>query len=803
MDGSYPIVGLDQAALTWALDAIPPAFPLAASVAVNPVLGFACQDLAQTTAILDKTGGARLTAPRTWYGQRIADGEITTHDLVVAIAEGAGEIALGAVESLRVAARADRPAPRPLPLVTDLARAPGEPDWSAFVADRIDVWAAGYFDHGQALWAPAHAVTAFADWRAFAGHDLATELVGLRSFRGFIADLPGEPAALIRTAVEKLGLSVEAQRAYFLRLLHAMNGWSQVASHARWTARRDGRGDATLEGLLAVRLAWELFFQMRGHGGKLVDWPIVHESYSRVFAPDLEAQTDALLHQAYEHAQRRRLAGALAARPEPPPAVPTRPALQAVFCIDVRSEVLRRHLEAQDAGVATLGFAGFFGVGVGYASASDGVVEHRLPVLLRPQVHGRAADLGSEAMQTSRLDARAARAVERFKSGAVAAFAYVESLGFTALTGLLGGSAARPASAAPVLDAQVSLETRIDIAYGALKGMTLDRDFAPIVLLVGHGAHVRNNPHAAGLQCGACGGHAGDINARLLANLLNDVAIRQGLAERGLVIPDDTRFVAALHDTASDSVTLLDAGAAPGLDQAKAWLEAASRAARQERARRRPGAAAVVQSTDAARHFAEVRPEWGLAGCHGFIAAPRARTRGLDLDGAVFLHDYDAKRDPDFAQLEAILTAPVVVASWINLAYFGAQLAPEIYGGGDKLLHNVVGGFAVGEGRRLDPRPGIPWQSLRAEKDIHQPRRLVVVADAPRQALTTILDRHPDLKAWFSNGWISLAALDEEGGLTYWWGAANGWVIRPQPEMGAAFRGRRPSISSIGEANRV
>lgn len=779
MDGAFPITGLDEAALTWAMDAIPPAFPLAASVAVNPVLGFSRHDLARTTAILEQTAGARLTAPRTWYGQRLADGEITPDDLAAALAEAGVEATPSAVERLGMAAHRDRAAPRPLPMITDLARGPGAPDWSAFVAERIAVWAAGYFDHGQALWSPERAHTAFEDWRAFAQVDLAPELAGLKDFRAFVKALAREPADLIREATESLGLGVETQRAYFLRLLHAMGGWSQVASHARWTARRDGRDDATLDGLISVRLAWELFFLARGRGAKLADWASVRAAYGRAFAPDPEARTDALLHQAYEHAQRRKLARVLGARRRAEPTAAARPALQAVFCIDVRSEVLRRHLEAQDPGVVTLGFAGFFGVGVGYAAASDSVVEHRLPVLLRPQVLGHAANLGSESERKSRLDARAGRAVERFKSGAVAAFAYVESLGLTALTGLLGESASRPACSEPVLDAEVALRARVDIAYGALKGMTLDRAFAPIVLLVGHGARVRNNPHAAGLQCGACGGHAGDINAKLLANLLNDKAIREGLAERGLVIPDDTRFVAALHDTASDAVALLNAEGAPGADQARAWLDAASRAAREERARRRPGGAAVTRSADAARHFAEIRPEWGLAGCHGFIAAPRARTRGLDLDGAVFLHDYDARRDPDFSQLEAILTAPVVVASWINLAYFGAQLAPEIYGGGDKLLHNVVGGFAVGEGRNLEPRPGLPWQSLRASQDTHQPRRLIVAVDAPCDALTAILDRHPDLRDWFASGWIKLAAFDDAGALTSWWSPSKGWPRHP------------------------
>ena len=48
--------------------------------------------------------------------------------------------------------------------------------------------------------------------------------------------------------------------------------------------------------------------------------------------------------------------------------------------------------------------------------------------------------------------------------------------------------------------------------------------------------------------------------------------------------------------------------------------------------------------------------------------------------------------------LELILTAPVVVASWISLQYYGSVVAPEAFGGGNKLLHNVTGGVGVVEG---------------------------------------------------------------------------------------------------------
>jgi hypothetical protein len=48
--------------------------------------------------------------------------------------------------------------------------------------------------------------------------------------------------------------------------------------------------------------------------------------------------------------------------------------------------------------------------------------------------------------------------------------------------------------------------------------------------------------------------------------------------------------------------------------------------------------------------------------------------------------------------LELIMTAPVVVASWISLQYYGSSVAPEAFGGGNKLIHNVVGGIGVVEG---------------------------------------------------------------------------------------------------------
>ena len=146
--------------------------------------------------------------------------------------------------------------------------------------------------------------------------------------------------------------------------------------------------------------------------------------------------------------------------------------------------------------------------------------------------------------------------------------------------------------------------------------------------------------------------------------------------------------------------------------QAKAWLKAAGKIARGERALRLPHAANEGTVARRSRDWAETRPEWGLAGCNAFIAAPRTRTAGKSFEGRAFLHDYDWRQDKSFGVLELILTAPVVVASWISLQYYGSTVAPAVFGGGNKLLHNVTGGIGVVEGNGGQLRAGLPWQSV-------------------------------------------------------------------------------------------
>ena len=189
---------------------------------------------------------------------------------------------------------------------------------------------------------------------------------------------------------------------------------------------------------------------------------------------------------------------------------------------------------------------------------------------------------GEGPEQQARIDARAKRAWGRFSQAAVSSFAFVESAGLLHAWSLLRDGlglkrAAAPAEPPPHPVAALPLADRIATAEAVLRAMSMTAGFAPLVLLAGHGANVVNNPHASALHCGACGGHQGDVSARLLAGLLNDAEVRAGLLPRGIEIPADTLFVGALHDTTTDAVTLYAADhASPAhagaLRQAEAWL---------------------------------------------------------------------------------------------------------------------------------------------------------------------------------------------------------------------------------------
>ena len=87
-------------------------------------------------------------------------------------------------------------------------------------------------------------------------------------------------------------------------------------------------------------------------------------------------------------------------------------------------------------------------------------------------------------------------------------------------------------------------------------------------------------------------------------------------------------------------------------------------------------------------------------------------TAGADLGGRAFLHSYDwraddglwhAGADPDRAGGRGELDQPAILR---------LDRGAGAFGGGNKLIHNVVGGIGVVQGNGGILRPGLPWQTV-------------------------------------------------------------------------------------------
>lgn len=750
------------------LGRIPPLWPLKHFVAVNPFVGMLDQTFTAACARVQTVTGSLPLLPPAEYRKLWQTGAIAPSDL-----EQVADPVWTPVRLLDLLASDGPTIPGPLPTFADFIDDHSRTShWGPLVVEEISKWCAVAFDENQTTWkSPWSDEGLYAGWKAAAGMDRNPEAWGLTGFRAFVAGLPDDSAGCIRFCIGRLSPPVDASH-FLHRQLVTISGW---AGYLQYRVREDslrGRGNESLRDLLAIRLAFDAALH-----AAFGDEPGLAEAWRSLAAPEPVSEWIeglARWQRAYENGYQRSVAQRLVGAPRR--GTPVRPPVQAVFCIDVRSELFRRHLEASLPGLQSIGFAGFFGFPVAH-EATPGALTSRCPVLLVPPVTSCEV-LDPEAQEADRTSRARSDAWRAIQNSAASCFSFVETVGLGFV-----GTINRPTSPPPPACGQArpsarlresaSPEARASMAEGALRNMSLTSNFARLILICGHGSQSANNPFASGLDCGACGGHAGDVNARIAAAALNDPAVRVVLKSRGIEVPADTCFVAAIHNTTTDQVSILDesdlpASHAADMHNLQSALEKAGRATRGERAARLgidPGTAeeAITAFTRRATDISELRPEWALANNAAFIAAPRRRTTEHNLDGRVFLHDYDESADPDSRVLTLILCAPVVVASWINLQYYGSRVNPDLLGSGNKALHNVLGGIGVVEGNGGDLRTGLPLQSLHdGERFVHEPRRLSVFLEAGTDRIDGVLRNHRAVKDLFDHGWIHLFAFRDK-----------------------------------------
>ncbi|HYW30556.1 MAG TPA: DUF2309 domain-containing protein [Gemmatimonas sp.] len=781
---------------------IAPAWPLDRSIAVNPYWGWIDRPIAEAAANFGSVTGSSLTMPRAWYREQDAAGRLPDAIIERALERTGAPLS---VADVRSALQAEAPAPTPFPTFTDTrdAMRRGTPSMQSVevMLAQIGRVAENFVDQGAAAWSPDRSGGLYALWRRLARVDRSPLLLlELTTMGDAIGALSADAMSLITHALDTLPVPRSARETYLTALLYSVSGWASLAAQRRWDARRAGADDAMLVDLLAIRLAWELASH-RAIDGTMVSlrWTHARAVWEKAAAALQDDQTvDWVLQEALETRYHEQLACALGAElpahafATGPSSLPTVRA-QAVFCIDVRSEPMRRALEAVDSEVRTLGFAGFFGLPITYTTP-DGATRQQLPGLLSPAWEVRDVASDGALAGTGSADGRYGEAWRSVMLGAPSTFTAVEATGLLGAAALVNGAfkpvppvsgvptppsatapAFRPVLVGKAGDEATSIADRAALAAGLLRGMSLTSGFARVVAFIGHGASLTNNPQAAALACGACGGHSGEVNARAAASLLNDPAVRDALVAEGIVVPAATRFLAGCHDTVTDAVTLFSDSPFPAdrWNEIEALSHALLLAGNRCRSERAP-ALGLAERTPAelrddvahrAADWAQVRPEWGLARNGVFIAAPRSRTRDFDLRGRAFLHEYAWQRDTDFTVLETILTAPVIVAHWINLQYYASTVDPDRFGSGDKTLHNVAGGSAgVYEGAGGDLRIGLARQSLHdGTKWQHEPVRLGVYIEAPADAIDTVIARHDVVRHLVEHGWIHLHVIDVDG----------------------------------------
>jgi uncharacterized protein YbcC (UPF0753/DUF2309 family) len=800
-----------EAACDQACRNIAPAWPLDRAIAVNPHwsrIGLSVRHVAARMGVL---GGIRVFPSRDSHRKAWDMGRIRPQDLDLAL-NRLPAAKLAALTSAQCLDALCDPLPVPqLPLLIDVLdddpKRHTRLTWRQAITHQVSQTCAAYFDEHQADWQPERSRGLYAFWRETLQHDHGIgHLMGLPGLGRGIDALPPTRQDAERWALQRLDLPESVWADYLEAVLLTVNGWASWSAYLAWQARMEGREDHHIRELLAIRLAWgALLLECKDDSAAALAFAALRKEWSR--APALLQQAEAALlidevwQVALETGYQRRLARKLLqanAAITPPEAIE----VQAVFCIDVRSERLRRALESVWSAIQTIGFAGFFGLPAAYTPLATQARRPQLPGLLAPTVEVTDRVVASMPPQRERdavlLHAAGEARSDRFDLSSrwlaanrwpSAAFFFVEAAGLAYLGKLwhwmtpgkqarvrddLAGLPARYRTLCRPQIVGLERDAKVALAERVLHAMGLDRGFAPLVLLVGHGSQSHNNAQAAALDCGACCGQTGEVNARSLALLLNEAAVRDGLRAHGLSIPEETVFVAALHNTTTDEIEgfdldLLPATARPRWDRLQAVFAQACDQVRRERAPgmgldpRAPHAQLLDLLRRRANDGAQTRPEWGLAGNAAFVIAPRQRSLGVVLEGRAFLHDYDASQDADGSVLELLMTAPMLVTHWINWQYYASTCDPERFGSGNKVLHNVVGGhIGVFEGNGGDLRIGLSRQSLHdGERWVHEPLRLTVVIDAPQRAIEDVIRRHAVVLQLLNNGWLTLWRFDE------------------------------------------
>ncbi|MBT4900160.1 MAG: DUF2309 family protein, partial [Nitrospina sp.] len=314
------------------------------------------------------------------------------------------------------------------------------------INNQLIKWVTAFLDEGLAGWEmPGREEGFYQVWRNLAQKDFSGQLLGITDFAQKVHSLPADPEDTICSSLQQLEIPQEQWEDYLSRQLSLLPGWTRyirwLGEHPTYHAQHKHPIDTTQ--YLAVRLFYEVeltnikcqqewgidgtvstltaywndrseeYHQQIGHGGQSGDptnqmkcrhaWRLFHLAQFLELSPgevhDLSLTDAQMLLQwldyfpadqhgrvwieAYEDSFREKMLRNISAHRGTVPELETRPHAQLAFCIDVRSESFRRHIEAQGS-YETFGFAGFFGIPISHQAFDNDQRADLCPVLLTP-----------------------------------------------------------------------------------------------------------------------------------------------------------------------------------------------------------------------------------------------------------------------------------------------------------------------------------------------------------------------------------------------------------------------------------
>jgi uncharacterized protein YbcC (UPF0753/DUF2309 family) len=651
-----------------------------------------------------------------------------------------------------------------------------------------------------------------------------------------------KPDRVIRTCLENIVGDEGLYEQYLLEMLLAHPGWSGMVRLVELNPQALlTRRDISLKEMIAVELACELAFLHLKKGRRfqaVATVPNSNISPLRVdpaFKPKVPLRLK-VWHEAMEwtlHTELLKAIAAVSAQNGQHGNESLPPQIQALFCLDDREESLRRHLEELNPAIETFGAAGFFGIDILYQGLDDVFPVAQCPAMIQPKHIVRESSLThkpNKKKKDKKLKDLHVKSHSLFRG-----WLYTQTIGIGYALSLIW-NVFRPSGKLPYVNklSEVQAHTHLhllresdiptedgrmlgfsftemaDRIEGLLRNIGLIGNFAPLIVVVAHGSSSANNPHFAAYDCGACSGKPGAPNARAFARMANHESVRALLRERGINIPEATRFIAAMHNTSRDEIAYFDEyldekQPSAELDAFKETMRRALELNALERCRwfelgpqNRDRQSAHAHVKGRAVSIFEPRPEYNHSNNLYCIIGNRALTRNLYMDRRAFLHSYAPETDAQGGILARILSAIIPVCGGINLEYLFSRIDNSVYGAGTKLPHNVIGLVGVANGVEGDLRTGLPNQMI----EVHEPARLLIVIEQERNIINKALTKIDGVREWLDHEWIRLACFEPSSQTIYFY-SAQGWQIvdvgnlAPTPEADcseAAFAGQAQTV---------